>query len=227
MVEMSALLFHHACDLANVHHGVLRGERRARRRGVLFEPGSRGDPGHLDLDVRIDLTFDAAYAWAAERVGFWPLFVAVGGDDADRRMTGYQDQWRRWRATDGEETRPPSRVLFSWRDAPPATVFMDFAAWHIVLNSVEFPREDLGDPRVRQLAPSYERQIWKHSWQASDWLRMARRGQVSVQAVVPELDLRTADELWCRNQACAHQLVDAGFDPSRVVVRRLQRKPWR
>jgi hypothetical protein len=95
MVEMSALLFHHACDLANVHHGVLRGERRARRRGVLFEPGSRGDPGHLDLDVRIDLTFDAAYAWAAERVGFWPLFVAVtaiivaGNDGCHKTLSEY------------------------------------------------------------------------------------------------------------------------------------------
>jgi hypothetical protein len=226
MADTSALVFHHACDLAYVQHGVVRGVRGLRRGGLL-ELGSCGDCGRLDLEARVELTFDAAYAWAAERVGFWPLFVAVGRDDEDRRMTGYQDQWRRWRATDGEQARPLSRVLFSWRQAPPAAVFMDFGAWHIVLNSVEFPSADLGEARVRRISPSYERQIWKRSWRASDWLRMARRGQVSVQAVVPELDLRTADELWCRNEACASQLVGAGFDASRIVVRRLRRKAWR
>jgi hypothetical protein len=221
MVEASELLFHHARDLAHTPHGVVRGVRRRR---LLFDPGACGDCARLDLGARIDLAFDLAYAWVAERVGFWPLFVAVGGDDEDRRMTGYQDQWRRWRVTDGEQTRPRSRVLFSWPDAPPATVFMDFAAWHMVLNAVEVAPDASRDPRVRPLSPSDERQIWKRSWRTADWVRMARRGVVSVQAVVPESDLRTAHELWCRNESCAKQLVAAGFDPARVVVRRLRRQ---
>lgn len=224
MVEASELLFHHARVLAHTHHGVVRGVRRRR---LLFEPGPCGDCARLDLEVRIDLTFDLAYAWVAERVGFWPLFVAVGTDDEGRQMTGYQDQWRRWRVTDGERTRPQSRVLFSWRHAPPAAVFMDFAAWHMVLNAVEFAPDASRAPRVRPVSPSDERQIWKRSWRTADWVRMARRGLVSVQAVVPELDLRTAHELWCRNESCATQLAAAGFDPARVVVRRLRRKAWR
>jgi hypothetical protein len=222
---MSDLLFHHARELAYVHHGVVRGERGARRRALVLESGRCVHHfAGVDFDARMDLTFHAAYGRVAERVGFWPVFLAVGSDDEDRRMTGYQDQWRRWRTTDGEESRPQSRVLFSWRHAPPAMVFMDFAAWHVVLNAVEFDGENVRDPSVRRLPPSDERRIWKRSWRAADWVRVARRGLVGVQAVVPELDLRTADELWCRNEACAKQLANAGFDATRVVVRRLQRK---
>jgi hypothetical protein len=197
-----------------------------RRRALVCESGRCGDGGRVDFDARMDLTFHAAYGWVAERVGFWPVFLAVGSGDEARHMTGYQDQWRRWRTTDGEETRPKSRVLFSWCHPPPAIVFMDFDAWHIVLNAVEFDGEDVRDPWVRRLPSSAERRIWKRSWRAADWVRMAGRGVVSVQAVAPELDLRTADELWCRNRACAKRLADAGFDPSRVVVKRRRVNPW-
>ncbi len=215
---MSGALFHHARDLAYVRFGVVHQTPRSE----LLAPPDCSRGCDRDDDFHSALWFDAAYRWAAERLGFWPVFLAVGGDDEDRRMTGYQDQWRRWRATEGEEQRPPSRVLFSWRKHPPGIVFMDFAAWHIVLNLVEFPAKEAHGRSLRPLSEWEERQLWKRSWRAADWVRRART--TAVQAVVPTLDLRTADELWCRNQADRKHLVDLGFAPGTVSVKRLRRR---
>jgi len=178
------MLFHHAHVLAQVRHSVVR--------PVRDEPPA-GE-------------FAPAYAWLEGRLGFRPLFLAVGEDDEDRRMTGYQDHWRRRPRGAAPE---PSRALFSWPQAPPGAVLMDFAAWHVVLNTP-------GD-----VQPSDERSLWKRSWTTGDWVRAARRGTTSVQAVVPALDLRTAEEVLCRNRAERGALVRLGFDPARVRVRRL------
>jgi len=210
---VSGPLFHHARELAHVRPGPVTSTPLSRR---LEEPDcppggcSGADAFHMAI------RFDAAYAWIAERLGFWPLFVAVGESDEDRRMTGYQDQWRR-----GASARA-SMALFSWREPPPGAVFMDFTAWHIVLNRVEFAPGDPHRPRVLALEPHEERQVWKRSWRASDWIRMARRGRTSVQAVVPALDLAGADEVWTRNRAERARLIRLGFDPSRIVARRLR-----
>ena len=98
---------------------------------------------------------------------------------------------------------------------------MDFSAWHMVLNSVERSGDDGVGRCVRPLSMWQERQIWKSSWPPSAWLRAARRG-TGVQAVVPELDLATADALWCRNRADRAHLVELGFDAVRIQVRRLR-----
>jgi len=191
--------FHHARILADVRYGIVRAA-----------PGE----GLADEHQR---DFEAAYAWLERRLGFWPLFLAVGGSDADRRMTGYQDQWRK--PLPGEQTQP-SRVLFSWAHAPPGAVLMDFDAWHIVLNSVERVPGDPEARRVQEIGVASERALWKRSWSLADWLRAARRG-APVQAVVPELDLRSAAEVWCRNREERRALVRLGFDASRVRTRRL------
>ena len=136
-------------------------------------------------------------------------------------MTGYQDQWQAPERTAGSVRCRQNRVLFSWRRCPPGAVFMDFSAWHMVLNSVEVSGDDGLRWCVRPLSRWEERQIWKPSWSASAWLRAARRG-TSVQAVVPELDLATADALWCRNAAVRGHLVRLGFDADRIQVRRLR-----
>ena len=46
--------------------------------------------------------FEAAYQWLEHEVGFYPLFLAVGGTLDAISMTGYQDQWRRKRGTPEE-----------------------------------------------------------------------------------------------------------------------------
>jgi hypothetical protein len=98
---------------------------------------------------------------------------------------------------------------------------MDFSAWHMVLNAVERSGDDDLRWSVRPLSMWDERQIWKPSWRASAWLRAARR-DTSVQAVVPALDLVTADALWCRNETDRAHLVKLGFAADRIQVRRLR-----
>jgi len=213
------LLFHHAREIAYVRYGVARA---APKSNLLPRPDCSA--GCSDDDFHAAIWFDAAYRWAAQRLGFWPVFLAVGGDDEDKQMTGYQDQWLRLRRepTDSVEERRASIVLFSWLERPPGAVFMDFSAWHMVLNAIELSGEDPHRPYVRPLSSWEERQIWKRSWSASAWMRAARR-HTSVQAVVPALDLTTADQVWCRNQTDREHLVKLGFDPETVMVRRLRR----
>jgi hypothetical protein len=82
---VAPLLFHHARTLAHVRHGVVRGAPPA---GLLPEPDCAGGcPAELD-DYHAAVLYDAAYAWLRERLGFWPLFLAVGEEDEDLRMTG-------------------------------------------------------------------------------------------------------------------------------------------
>ncbi len=64
--------------------------------------------------------------------------------------------------------------------------------------------------------------VLRRSWRPSDWLRLARRTPGSVQAVVSELDLRTADEIWAPSQRVARSLLQRGFDRDRVRVQRLR-----
>jgi len=201
-------LFHHARELAHVRFEAVRQTPVSK---LLAEPDCSNGCDRPEDDFHNAVWCDAAYAWIAECVGFWPLFLAVGEHDDDRRMTGYADR------------RPPSRVLFSWRQAPPHTNFMDFDAWHVVLNSVQFSSDDPHHPRVEPVGASWERRIWKRSWRASDWVRMARRQLTSVQAVVPELDLRTADVISCRYQVEARRLIESGFHRSKIFVSSLRR----
>jgi hypothetical protein len=66
--------------------------------------------------------------------------------------------------------------------------------------------------------------VLKPGWDPGRWLRRARREP--VEAVVGELDLRSADEIWCRNRAARAELVARGFDPERVRAVRVPVEPW-
>jgi hypothetical protein len=46
-------------------------------------------PGRPDL---LHCHDQIAYAWLAERCGFWPIWLSVGTTDDDRRVTGYSGQ---------------------------------------------------------------------------------------------------------------------------------------
>jgi len=219
-----ALLFHHARQLAHVVHGAVRPVKLTE----VLPPSCRetdcdwGDPWHDAL------YFEAAYQWLAERAGFWPLFLSVGSGERDRALTGYQNQWRRIRSQDHDETRYrgpgefPNLVLFSYRHAPASAIFNDFGYWHLVLNCIDWAACSGHHLQQVPLSAREERLVLKRSWSSSDWLRKARRDPGSVQAVVPELDLAAADEVWCRNEATRGHLIALGFAPGRVRVQRIR-----
>lgn len=49
--------------------------------------------GDVEADPRYtDPLFRGAYAWLAGRIGFSPLFLAVGSTKADFKMTTYDDE---------------------------------------------------------------------------------------------------------------------------------------
>ena len=222
--ELSApVLYHHARSVDHVRFGTVLPVRRTQ---LLPAPNCLAAGScDWDDDWHFAWQFEAAYGWLAEEVGFWPLFLAVGATDEDRRMTGYQNQWSRapvW----GSCGRPRDVVLFSWSTPPERVVHLDYDHWHIVLGSavnlchhdrahVSSPRLELGDARVASW-------VMHRSWRQSAWLRHARRHPHTVQAVSPALDLAAADAVWAPNQRVARRLLRLGFSADRVAVQRLR-----
>jgi hypothetical protein len=163
-----------------------------------------------------DQWFIPAYEWLHDRLGFWPLFVAVG-IPSDVSMTGYQSNWRRFLGGTFQGKRynkiyvkkgeAPNYVLFSFRHVE--GVFTDYMSWHFVLGARgNRPQEDVTDNECRQL--------FKKSWPRSRWLHKARKERSEVQLIAPSLDLRTACRIWCRNKATKKALEKMGFRNVRV-----------
>jgi hypothetical protein len=218
------LLYQHCRELDHVRYDVGLGYRYTHAHA---EPDCARSGGGCDFTERWHhaFYFEAAYRWLAERVGFWPLWLAVGGSDDDRRRTSYHDQFRRaW--ADGVGVANP--VLFSWREKPsPLLRYPCFEHWSTIsLTGIDCQPPQASGPRQhRSVCPPADprAQTWilHPSWSEGDWLRRAGLVPRSVQAVAPMLDLRSADAVWCRNQPTRRRLVEIGFDPGRVQVRRL------
>lgn len=210
------LRYHHARPLIHVRHGVVV---PVRETDVLPAPSCApgGDGCDMTDEWHGALHMEAAYRWLAERVGFWPLFLAVGDSDDDRRLTGYQQQWSRSPYLSPEP--PRDQVMFSWSTTPAFAVHCCYPDWHIVLNSVcKGPR--LHDFRVESGYRRLESWVLHPSWGDRDWRRRAIRRPGSVQAVAPMLDLGCADEVWAPSKTVARELTRLGFD--HVAVKRLR-----
>ena len=214
------LRYHHARPLEFARHGLVV---PVRETDVVSAPSCAFGGGACDQadDWHRALQMEAAYRWLAERVGFWPLFLAVGESDDDRRMTGYQNQWSRsgcW-APPGP---PRDIVLFSWCLPATGAVHCCYDHWHIVLNSVRAGgrQHELHVALEDRRAESW---VLHRSWSHAAWHRAARRRPGSVQAVAPMLDLASADEVWAPNRRVSRALVALGFD--QVGVRRLREPP--
>lgn len=165
-----------------------------------------------------DTDFMPGYAWLAERLGYWPLFLSVGEDAEALRMTGYQNQWARVLSvsirgnTYRKKGEYPSNVLFSFRDLPDLD-YTDYSAWHL-------PLSDPGSTNREE-----EAEIMAPGRSSALWLQKARRKPGSVQAHCPSLDLTSADRIWCRSQEAKRHLVRLGFAEPIVEVKRLRVDP--
>ena len=174
-----------------------------------------------------ELIWELGYEWLAKNAGYWPLFVSIGRERYSLLASGYGDQWRRilgW-GPDGTWYRvagtAPNSVLFSFREIVGPLQFSDIGNWCVVLNSVR--RIEVAPwHELEPISSFWKRLILKPSWSNSDWLRRARRSPGTVQAVVPDLDLRRADQVLCRNAATRRLLLALGFGPDQVKVRRVR-----
>ena len=149
-------------------------------------------PEYSDKDLK------GAYHWLEKEVGFYPLFCAVGTTDEDIRMTGYQDNWRVKVSFDEYRKKGcfPNQVLFRFKNVD--GVFMDYDAWHLVLNST----------RNNYEMSDYEKKlIFKPSWQKSKWLMKAKEKPHTVQLVTSKLYLHKADKISVRNEITKKELL--------------------
>ncbi len=173
-------------------------------------------PEHADED------FKGAYSWLEKEIGFYPLFLAVGTDDEDIRMTGYQNQWRiiLSEGNNGKEYQKkgdfPNYALFSFEEID--GVFMDYNNWHIALNAGH---------KSYQMTDYEKRLIFKPSWPKSKWLRKARKEKCSVQLAAPELYMPDAGRIWVRNRQSKELLASMGFgnvEQRRLLLEEPERK---
>lgn len=162
-----------------------------------------------------DEHFEAAYRWLEKEIGFYGIFLAAG--EKSLPITGYDYQFKRPR----DPVEKVNSVLFGYRELPEVR-FTDYDTWHIVLNSVVGYNEQPPNLRVEHVSEYHRRLVFKPSWRQSDWFRAARNNRVYAQAHAPELDLRQADEIWCRNIPTKKELVSRGFEEEKIVVKRVK-----
>lgn len=178
------------------------------RRSVIVADASYSDPEYLP-----------AYHWLEKELGFFPLFLAVGGKDAIS-VTGYQNQWRvriggqfengQYRPTYRRAGEFENFVLFAFPlDAVEGT-FNDYQWWNIVLTEAICERE---------VGPGMRKLLFKRSWSRAKWLATARKDGHLVQLVAPQIDLARAEFVWARNRKSAEALRQLGFE--NVQVQRL------
>lgn len=173
-------------------------------------------PGIITPDRTLsEPDFLPAYEWVEERLGFFPLFLAIGELEEIAWMTGYQDNWRVFEGSELAEGRYrkiyrkkgefPDLALLSF-DAIDG-IFMDYDYWHIALNAC------MNGSAVSRQEESW---IFKHSWTKSRWLRAALAGTHRVQFVTPALPLSDAREIRVRNAATRRLIEGRGFGEVRV-----------
>lgn len=160
------------------------------------------------------LDYQPAYQWLEDRVGFWPIWLSVGrvNSNSTLNMTSYLAQF-------SEVYPTPPRILFSWEDMNP--VFLAYTNWHIVLNCICYPKADELHKRrtLYEVPRGYEKRILRSSWPKKKWIKEALNN-LDVQAVVPSLDLGSADSIRCPDVEAKEDLIQRGFDEKKILVRR-------
>jgi hypothetical protein len=227
---MTSLAFHHCRPLAHsscatvqqlAHRRTCTGEHQRR------EPPAR-DGGWAGRYAESEF-WGSLYDWIFEHARYRPLFLAVGESESAQRITCYMSQWApRTRTVFGTEVRhvgaaARNDLLFGWHRQPHPTIrFMDFDAWDeaVLALAQTRPWPSTVAEVSRLIDPHTQALIWRNEWRTRDWLAAAAADEPRVQALVPALDLRSADLVRCRNQSTRATLISLGFAQERVVVER-------
>lgn len=228
-------LFHHCTNLDTLHYGVAVPHPKFTARPTGLSPKTDG----------FDDYYIRTFRWWERKMGFYPMFLAVGSTELDIRMTGYPNQWckiiessskniggkkvklpnggfktvgGRWLQINKLRKAGtfPNYVLLSFDNVD--GVFTDFDAWHIAMNGAGNDRKGDWDMKPHEM-----RQLVKPSWNRADWLRLSRNDPHRVQMLVPQLDFRKACRVWVRNQETKARVEDMGFQNVRVKRMEIER----
>ncbi len=198
MLRSEDLRFHHCRALEAVKFDVVT----SRPRTNLTQGHRQDEPCDWSDPVHGLILRNRPCAWLKTKVGFWPLFLAVGGPDAISIETGYLNGG------------PSSKVLFSYA-AVEGAVLLDHVAWHAVQDAVLM--SDDGHP-VPDIDEKQERSMFRPDLTMSDWLDRAAVEPGGVLAVVPQLDLRAASRVACHDEGARDTLLALGFQPDQVRI---------
>ena len=192
------LTFHHARPFEVVRYGIVS---QVDPMDVVGSGGNIADAKfHSD-----------AYKWLEDKVGFYPLFMAVGRRNQDAYITGYPDNWKRVirKSLKGSVHRKagehPNIVLFSFEQPPKGSVYTDHDMWNCLM------------PRTGRVKENEVYSLFKPSWNRNDWITKANSDPGSVQLLSPELDLRDASAVYARNDPTKRRLEDMGFKNVKVA----------
>lgn len=172
-----------------------------------------------------DPDFLPSYRWLEKKIGFFPIFFAVGKSIHDLYMTGYNGQFRTYDCWGFGERGPrrkqqPNYVLFSYKHVP--GIFTDFDDWDTLLRLAT-----QHDPNIYKDAkkkPRIELWLCKKIFKLREnlrsdrtWIRQAIRKPYSVQLVTKYFDATKADRLLCRNQTTKEYLESCGYKNVHVL----------
>jgi hypothetical protein len=222
------LLYHHACILDFVQPGPQKGQNLVE---ILDEPeicktgevdcwdSHSGDGDVFEYHEALD--YEAPYQWLADRVGYWPAaWFAVGSLKGywPLDMTHYRHQFK-----DSDNFDYDPRALLSWKNLDPVD-YLDYDYWHCILNATVYPHGEQRPHTRRSIMKNLDRRaeswVMKRSWAESKWIRESLKPQGSVQAVVPEIDYLTADQIRVPDQQAKEILVARGFEEKKIIIRR-------
>lgn len=216
------LLFHHCRSLQHCHFGVVE----QCRWELVPEPACEHEKTRKECHdcgyscqwcewYENRFYWDAAYRYIEQKAGFHPLFMAVGDSPDVFRTTGFSSMFQ---AYEGEPTfidREQDSVMFSFARKPNQGFYQSVDWWTCILNYVSHTDGEQHIPR------GAERSTWKSSWSEKQWMDYAARdGKGDVQLVVPNLDLRLADSIWCTKEEDYEKLVEMGFSKRKIRYKR-------
>jgi hypothetical protein len=205
------LQFHHSRELKYITHGIVNPVRLST---LSPEPQDCLQRGTCPDDEwhEAKVWMEPAYDWLKSHSGFYPLFLGVGPGKYAEQMTGYYKQFYR-------RSSWPEEVLFSFSDLGEPLVFQDYDYWCFTLGGC---CKEGSHQREVNVDSYIEKLILKRSYAKSRWLKRARDEDGTVQATVPDLDLRQADLVRCRNQKTRRHLLELGFSEDQVKVERMR-----
>lgn len=148
-------------------------------------------PGVLIPDPRYSSeSLRPAYRWLESEIGFYPLFLAVGNEEAVY-ATGYRDLIDRRR----------DLVLFGMPLDAVQGVTIHAGLWNRVIGDICSGYE----PSQR-----HARLCFRRWWSRARWLAAAQNGNL-VQMVAPQIDLAHATLVWAQDEQTTENLQLMGF----------------